>query len=153
MPTITGPRASAQINAYLSGKDPQLRAVANALRALVRKAIPSVTESVNPWGIPTFDANGPVCLFTVGKNHVTFGFARGTSLDNSSGLLEGTGKNLRHVKLYAPADLAHPALRGLVIAAAKLNRREPLTSSMRRAKPASRPARASNSKPKRSRRR
>jgi hypothetical protein len=37
MPTITGPRASAQIDAYLSGKDPQLRAVANALRALYEK--------------------------------------------------------------------------------------------------------------------
>ncbi|MGB6525100.1 MAG: DUF1801 domain-containing protein, partial [Candidatus Acidiferrales bacterium] len=99
MPAIAGPRASAQMDAYLATKDPQLRAVASALRSFVKKAVPRITETINPWGIPTFDANGPVCFFTVGKNHVTFGFARGTSLDNSSGLLEGTGKNLRHVKL------------------------------------------------------
>jgi hypothetical protein len=35
----------------------------------------------------------------VGKNHVTFGFHYGTSLDDPERLLEGTGKNLRHVKL------------------------------------------------------
>ena len=35
----------------------------------------------------------------VGKNHVTLGFTRGTSLEDSAELLEGKGKNLRHVKV------------------------------------------------------
>jgi len=32
--------------------------------------------SVNQWKIPTFESNGPMCFFMMGKNHVTFGFLR-----------------------------------------------------------------------------
>ena len=62
----------------------------------------------------------------VGKNHVTFGFLRGTSLPDPEKLLEGTGKNLRHVKLWTVEDLKRPALKKLIVEAAKLNKRKPM---------------------------
>ena len=92
----------------------------------MKKLVPGTTESVNPWKIPTFESNGPVCFFTVGKNHVTFGFLRGTSLPDPGKLLEGTGKNLRHVKLRTLEDLREPALKKLILAAARLNKKEPM---------------------------
>jgi hypothetical protein len=119
------PRAVARIDAYLRKKDPRLRQVARRLRALVKAAVPDVTETVNPWGLPTFELNGPMCYFAVGKNHVTFGFLRGTSLDDPKGLLEGTGKNLRHVKVRKKENLSQAGLRRLVVAAARLNRESP----------------------------
>jgi len=114
------------IDKYVAKKRAELGDVAQALRRLMKKLVPGTTESVNPWKIPTFESNGPMCFFTVGKNHVTFGFLRGTSLPDPAELLEGTGKNLRHVKLRTLEDLREPALKKLILAAARLNKKEPM---------------------------
>ena len=114
------------IDAYVEEKDTALGEVAQGLRRLVKKTVAGTRESVNPWKIPTFESNGPMCFFTVGKNHVTFGFLRGTSLPDPANLLEGTGKNLRHVKLRSLDDLRKPALKKLIQAAARLNKKEPM---------------------------
>jgi hypothetical protein len=114
------------IDEYVSRKEVTLREVAQGLRQLMRKTVPNVRESVNPWKMPTFESNGPMCFFTIGKSHVTFGFLRATSLPDPEKLLEGTGKNLRHVKLRSPEDLRNPALEELIQAAAQLNKKEPM---------------------------
>jgi len=109
-----------------------LEAVVRELRTLVKKSVPAFKESVNPWGVPTFESNGPICYHMTGKNHVTFGFLRGTSLNDPEGLLEGTGKNLRHVKLRTVEDLRRRALKQLIAAAARLNRDDPGFNPMAR---------------------
>ena len=114
------------IDAYVKRKGGALAEVAQGLRQLMKKTVPGVGESVNPWKIPTFDSNGPMCMFMIGKNHVTFVFLRGRSLPDPTGLLEGTGKNLRHVKLRKPEDLREPALKKLIHEAARLNKKEPM---------------------------
>ncbi|MGB7731112.1 MAG: DUF1801 domain-containing protein [Candidatus Acidiferrum sp.] len=114
------------IDAYVVRKGGALEDVAQGLRRLMRKTVPEMKESVNPWKIPTFESNGPMCFFSIGKNHVTFGFLRGTSLPDPAKLLEGTGKNLRHVKLRTSEDLRKPALKKLIQAAARLNKKEPM---------------------------
>ena len=91
----------------------------------MKKHVKGVRESVNPWKIPTFESNGPLCFFMVGKNHVTLGFLRGAALRDQAGLLEGTGKSLRHVKLRLVEDLDRPALQSLIGEAVKLNQKEP----------------------------
>ena len=108
-----------------------LKPVADELRRLVRKTVTGSRETINPWGIPTIDFYGPICFLMVGKNHVTFGFTRGTSPTDAGGLLEGTGKNLRHVKLKEVEQVRDPNLRKLILEAAALNRETPLTPSMR----------------------
>ena len=107
---------------YLEKKDPELRKVAQALRSLLKKTVKGCSESVNPWKIPTFESNGPMCTLMVAKKHVTFGFLRGASLPDPGKLLEGTGKNLRHVKLRSLEDLQNPALTKLLVTATKLNK-------------------------------
>lgn len=126
MPGLEGKEAVTWINAYVEKKGPKLSLVAEGLRRLMMKTVAGAKESVNPWGIPTFESNGPMCFFMVGKNHVTFGFLRGTALKDPAELLEGTGKNLRHVKLRTPEDLKRPELKKLIAEAARLNKREPI---------------------------
>jgi len=87
--------------------------------------------AVNAWGVPTFDFYGPFGILMAGKNHITFGFTRGTSLGDPAGLLEGTGKNLRHVKLKTAEQLRDANLRQLILDAAALNGDSPMTPSMR----------------------
>jgi hypothetical protein len=119
------------IDAYLQAKNSELKNLANELRLTVRTIVPESREAVNAWGVPTFDFHGPFCILMVGKNHVTFGFTRGTSLSDPAGLLEGTGKNLRHVKVGTAEQLRDANLHRLILEAVALNGRSPMTSSMR----------------------
>jgi hypothetical protein len=126
MPTIEGKDAVVWIDAYVENKAAKLAPVAESLRRLMKSVVPGAKESVNPWRIPTFESNGPMCFFMVGKNHVTFGFLRGTALADPAGLLEGTGKSLRHVKVRTIEDLKKLELKRLILAAVRLNRKEPM---------------------------
>jgi hypothetical protein len=110
----------AKKSAYVRDENPELRKVVRGLQSFVKGTVPGVRETVNAWGIPTFEAEGPFCFYMVGKNHVTFGFHFGTSLEDPEGLLEGTGKNIRHVKLRTAKDLERKGLKGLVLAAFRL---------------------------------
>jgi hypothetical protein len=125
MPVIEGKKAVEWIDEYVEKKEPKIAVVAKGLRALMKKTVKGVTESVNPWKIPTFEVEGPMSFFMAGKKHVTFGFLRGALLKDPAGLLEGTGKSLRHVKLRSAADLKRPELKKLIGEAVKLNKKEP----------------------------
>ncbi|MCI4336989.1 MAG: hypothetical protein L3K17_07350, partial [Thermoplasmata archaeon] len=57
---------------------------------------------------------------------------RGTSVRDPAHLLEGTGKNLRHVKIRTLAEARAPALRALLSAAIDLDKREEKRSMSRR---------------------
>jgi hypothetical protein len=126
MPARAGQRKQAKKNPYVRDDNPELHKVVRGLRKFVKGTVPGVRETVNAWGIPTFEAKYPFCFYMVGKNHVTFGFHYGTSLKDPEGLLEGTGKNIRHVKLRNFEDLKQEGLRELVQAAARLEGKPPM---------------------------
>ena len=126
MPTIEGKEGREWIEAYVA-KAGKLKDVLKGLRALVKRTIAGCEEYVNPWKIPSFDADGTVCGFMAGKEHVTFIFLRGAALPDPEGLLEGTGKSVRHVKVRTMNDVRKPALKKLIVEAAKLNKRKPVT--------------------------
>ena len=128
MPTIEGKQAEIWINDYVK-KSGDFEAVAKAVRALM-KAVKGVEEYVNPWSIPSFDSDGPLCCFMVGKEHVTFAFMRGAALPDPEKLLEGTGKAVRHVKLRSVADVKRPGVKKLIMEAVKLNKKNPPSGKM-----------------------
>jgi hypothetical protein len=107
--------------------NPALQAVIVALRARIESLVPKATEFVNPWGLPTFEAKEPFAYFMVAKKHVTLGFHYGTSLADPHKLLQGTGKDLRHVKLRTADDLNREGLNQLIVAAACFQPAKPNT--------------------------
>jgi hypothetical protein len=125
MPTIEGKEGRAWIDEYVEKAGKQ-KDVVKGLRALVKRTIAGCEEYVNPWKIPSFDSNGAVCGLMTGKEHVTFIFLRGAALPDPEGLLEGTGKSVRHVKVRTLADVKRLALKKLIVEAAKLNKRKPI---------------------------
>ena len=128
MPTVEGKQARVWIDRYVK-KSGKFSGVAKAVRALVRKAVAGSEEYVNPWKIPSFDLNGPLCFYMAAKDHVLLGFMRGAILSDPGKLLEGTGKFLRHVKLRSLADVRRREVLGLVEESAALNRKEPVTGT------------------------
>lgn len=129
---VSGAAAPRAIDAYVQQRNPALKDVVTAVRRLVKQTVSAAAEAINPWGIPVFELNGTLCFLMVGRQHVSLGFARGTSLSDPAGLLEGTGKNIRHVKLKKAEQANHPNLRNLLLEAAALNSKEPLNAAMQR---------------------
>jgi hypothetical protein len=129
MPTIEGKQAGIWITDYVN-KAGKFEGVTKAVRALVKKTVKGVEEYVNPWKIPSFDSNGPLCCFMVGKEHVTLAFMRGAALLDPEKLLEGTGKGVRHIKLRGVADVKKLGVKKLVVEAAKLNKKDPPSGMM-----------------------
>jgi len=60
-----------------------------------------------------------VCAIVVYRGHVNLMFVRGTDLDDPRGLLEGSGRTIRHVKMRAPKDVDRPGVRALITEARK----------------------------------
>lgn len=105
---------------------PQARALARGLRRLIRRLVPTLKEKIYPgWGVADYGYALPGRGFlSIGpqKGYVNLYFMNGSDLEDPAGLLEGTGKRLRHVKIRKPEDLKSHALHGLVRQAARLNR-------------------------------
>lgn len=59
----------------------------------------------------------PIGYVNVSKAHVRVGFFLGAELDDPTGLLEGTGRRMRHVKVKPGVDLNGAALIALIHAA------------------------------------
>jgi len=111
------------VDEFLAPHSPQVRALVEQTRELVKSAMPDAVETVRPGrNSITYDMGGGmaewICYIAPFKSYINLGFFRGTELPDPHGLLEGTGKLLRHVKLRTPEDISRPALRSLLEAAA-----------------------------------
>jgi Domain of unknown function (DU1801) len=60
---------------------------------------------------PTHRMKDAICYIGVIKDHVNLGFHRGSELSDPERILEGTGKQMRHIKIRNMSDLDRPAIR------------------------------------------
>ena len=85
--------------------NPALRPVCEALRKLIALHHPSFVEIVWPklkiasFGVGPKKQTQHYAYIAVQAAHINLGFYHGSSLADPTGLLEGTGKNLRHIKI------------------------------------------------------
>ena len=86
--------------------------------------LPQTVEVVWPrqktagYGTGPKKSSEQFCWITPHAAHVTLGFYYGAELPDPEGILDGTGRLMRHVKITRPADLEGPALCALVELAA-----------------------------------
>ena len=52
-----------------------------------------------------------ICYIGVMKNHINLGFHRGTAVSDPEKILEGAGKQMRHIKIRNMPDVLRPAIR------------------------------------------
>jgi hypothetical protein len=111
---------STEFDDLLSSYHTDVQAIARRVRALIFDVVPDVSEHVYPvikvirYGLEGNKMAGLVFFLMPHKERVNLGFNHGTSLPDPKGLLEGTGKNLRPVKLRDEEAVSNPALRGLL---------------------------------------
>jgi len=113
-----------QLLAYLAPYDPQVSNLALALREVVLEEAPEAMESlVNGYAVAIgFSFTGrPMkdgfCHVVTYRTHVNLGFNRGAQLADPDGVLEGSGKSIRHIRIRNHEDLDRPLIRRFVRAA------------------------------------
>jgi hypothetical protein len=88
--------------------------------ALVLDVFPAAVVTVDNENIgygTTTGYKGLVFVVAPHQRHVSLGVYGGADLPDPAGLLEGTGKVHRHVKIRSAADLERPELRELMTTA------------------------------------
>lgn len=109
----------ADVDRLLSEHPADLQAIERALRATIRAAFPDAVEQVDfgnkliAFG-RTMKMRGLLFAIIAHKEHVNLQLADGAVLPDPDGLVEGTGKRIRHVKIRSVEGASAPAVRALI---------------------------------------
>ncbi len=105
------------IEAWLDARPPELRAIAKTWFSVMRQCGSDVRELVHDGCPVACVEDAPFAYVNAFSAHASVGFYQGHALADPSGLLEGTGKRMRHVKLRTGAIPDAAALHALIRAA------------------------------------
>lgn len=105
------------IDAWLRGVRAELRPLAERWITRMRERGADVVELMHDGAPTACVGDVPFCYVNAYTAHVNVGFFHGHVLEDPAGLLEGTGKRMRHVKLKPGHAVDANALAKLVEAA------------------------------------
>jgi hypothetical protein len=100
----------------IEGCDPELAAIACALKARITTMHRDHVEIVWPrmkiasYGIGPKKMSEHYAYIAPQTKYVNLGFYQGAALQDPTGLLEGAGKNLRHVKIRSLPEVSNKHL-------------------------------------------
>jgi len=107
------------VELLLANYPPEVQELARKVRRLVLEVMPEAVEQADPpdrlitYGFGT-RMNDIVYVLMPVKAGVNLGFYGGATLPDPQGLLTGTGKRHRHVRLQSAAEVESSALRELM---------------------------------------
>lgn len=115
----------APVSAFFDKLPAEQQSIAHAAHKVLLKAAPTLEHSVK-WGLANYmypgakmkDGDG-FAIYASAKS-VNLAVGRGGEIAKKHPLLEGTGKSMRHVKLYSVADANSPAVAAILTDAVKL---------------------------------
>ncbi len=111
---------TSEIEEFFGGYDDAIATLSKNLSKLVSSCAPQSSETLQKgWKMVSFGHREKFCSIAPHSKWVNLHFQAGSSLEDSEGLLEGSGKSMRHVKITKAADLSKD-LKALVKQAAQL---------------------------------
>jgi hypothetical protein len=110
-------RRDPAIDAWLREQAPELGFIAHEWFVRMRECGDDVRELMHDGCPVACVADAPFAYVNVFSSHVNVGFFHGAELDDPAGMLQGTGRRMRHVKAKPGAPLDVAALSALVDAA------------------------------------
>jgi hypothetical protein len=123
----TAAALEADIDKLLSEHTPAIQAIERALRASIEAVEPGLVEQVDfgnkliAFG-RSMRMRGLLFAIIAHKDWVNLQLADGAELPDPDGLIEGTGKRIRHVKVRSVEAASSPAVRSIVDAQVALRR-------------------------------
>ena len=105
------------VSQYIENADGSQMAVMQKIRQLIHETVPNVIEEIK-WSRPVFKASKDFAYLKTAKGYVTLGFFNFDKLNDPQHKLEGTGKDMRHIKIKSVADIDEALLRDWFTSAA-----------------------------------
>jgi hypothetical protein len=105
----------ADVAKLLAEHPPEQQAIEHALRATIRREFPGAVEQVDfgnkliAFG-RSMKMRGLLFALIAHKSWVNLQLADGAELPDPNGLIEGTGKRIRHIKIRSIGDASSPAV-------------------------------------------
>lgn len=105
------------IDVWLNERPDELQSMAREWFARMRECGDDVRELMHDGCPVACVEDAPFGYVNIFRAHVNVGFFHGAALEDPAGLLEGTGKRMRHVKLRPGSDLDSAAISALIASA------------------------------------
>jgi len=111
--------SESKFDRYFAELEEAERAVAYRIRDEVRDAVganPKISETTK-WSYPAWvyaGKRGNMCSIMGANGYVRLQFFRGAELPEAEARLEGTGKGMRHLKVWCEQEFPEDAIRELV---------------------------------------
>ena len=112
-----GAKRDPAVERWLTDGAIELKSIAQRWFAQIRQCGGDVRELIHDGCPVACVEDAAFAYVNTFKSHVNVGFFRGALLADPAGLLEGSGKRMRHVKLTADSEPNVAALRALISAA------------------------------------
>jgi hypothetical protein len=119
--TTPTPSTETAIRSFLAKYDPaiarQLRACRRKIRACIPRGFEMVYDNYNAlvFGFSPTERASDALLSVIGyPRWVSLGLLQGAAVADPDGLLQGTGNQVRGLKLAGPDDLDRPAVQALI---------------------------------------
>jgi hypothetical protein len=112
-----GVQRDPNIDIWFSQDPVELRSIARAWFTRMRQRGDDIRELMHDGCPVACVEDAPFGYVNSFKSHVNVGFFHGAALEDTTGLLEGSGKRMRHVKLKPGSEFNSAALRELIDAA------------------------------------
>ena len=93
-----------EVTDYINNSDSKQINILNELRELIFSTVPEVKEHFK-WSKPVYTLQNDFCYLNTTKNYVTLGFFEYSKIETNPDLLEGTGKNMRHIKITSSSQI------------------------------------------------
>lgn len=109
------PGKKTSVDDYFEGCSDAVAPLMRELRVFIHEHLPGVTEELQ-YGVPAFaNSHGvPVVYLFGSKAHVNFGFLRSVDLSDPDGVLKGSGRPSKHLKLKPGQPIDHDLLAAFV---------------------------------------
>lgn len=93
-----------QVTDYINEASEEQKRIMERIRELIQETVPGSTEEFK-WSRPVFRKGKDFAYLKRAKKYITLGFFNFEKLNDEDERLEGTGKDMRHVKLTTLNDV------------------------------------------------
>ncbi len=111
-----------KIQLFFSKLSSEKRVLASLVRDAVLATDKKIEEDIK-WGALTFIYKGNMAfVYSYNQSdYINLGFHKAVELSDPKGLFEGSGKGMRHIKIYTKKDIPVKQMKAWIKEAMKLN--------------------------------
>lgn len=104
-----------QVTEYINNASVEQKEIMERIRTLIHQTVKNTIEDFK-WSRPVFSRGKDFAYFKTAKSYVSFGLMQAQKIHDKNNLLEGTGKDMRHIKIKTSKDIDEELLKEWLIA-------------------------------------